>query len=720
MTAPQQRGYAVVHQLYADLGWTGVIKLKNETKFPPPTGFTGNAGAYPSAADRHAWADEEALGNTAIRLHEGFIGIDEDRWNGKTGQQTIAEAEKRWGPLPASLKSTSRTDGSGIRIYRVPAGIRFVDRIEFPEIGIGDVEIIQPHHRYAMVWPSQHPNGPVYYWHDDGGAVTTPPHVDEIPELPAEWVEGLREPEPATATGSTTDGGLGGADTPYEVRLALTEGEPSHRVAAKLGEAIVACQGGSRHDTIRNHVLGLLRCGKQGDTGVLPALAALKKVFVAAVAADRAGGHDEASTEFDKFVFSKKTAQLLADATYDEWAETPGADTEFGTTEEPGAGTNPLEGAVQQKLQMLRINREAQRRLEEELHPPAELPPVKSLDALLAEPDQPSQYRIKDLAPLDGRVLFSAQYKAGKTTLVSNLLRSLADNTPFLGYFDISTPASRIALVDDELSENMLRSWLREQEIGNTAAVVDTVSLRGKLTTFNPMDDRNRAQWAARWRDLGVEYLVLDCLRPVLDAHGLDENRDAGTFLVAFDALMEEAGVRDSLTLHHMGHANERSRGDSRLQDWPDAIWRVMRETEEPDSDRYFSAFGRDVNVPEGRLTFEPATRRLTYTGGNRTDARIDKARLDVIELLVGAAAKGAKPNGTAIENQLVPPHTQKSLRQAVGALVRAGLVAVDDGPRNSKLHYIAHPCDECRLPVVTGRARHESCPKSVEELVLQ
>ena len=74
--------------------------------------------------------------------------------------------------------------------------------------------------------------------------------------------------------------------------------------------------------------------------------------------------------------------------------------------------------------------------------------------------------------------------------------------------------------------------------------------------------------------------------------------------------------------VQHMGHG-ERSRGDSRLQDWPDAIWRLVRESEEPDSPRFFSAFGRDVNVAEGRINFD--NRRLTYTAGNQDDAQSQK-----------------------------------------------------------------------------------------------
>ena len=74
--------------------------------------------------------------------------------------------------------------------------------------------------------------------------------------------------------------------------------------------------------------------------------------------------------------------------------------------------------------------------------------------------------------------------------------------------------------------------------------------------------------------------------------------------------------------VQHMGHLNERARGDSRLQDWPDAIWRLVRETDEPDSARYFKAYGRDVDIPEGRLSFDAATRRLTYAAGSRSDGK--------------------------------------------------------------------------------------------------
>src|SRR5262249_50429926 len=96
------------------------------------------------------------------------------------------------------------------------------------------------------------------------------------------------------------------------------------RVAAKLGEAILACGGASRHDRTRGNVLALLRYGRQGDTGVMPALKALHQAFVAAVGPDRVGGADEAKADSRAFIYSNRAAQLLADESYDtQWAPPP-------------------------------------------------------------------------------------------------------------------------------------------------------------------------------------------------------------------------------------------------------------------------------------------------------------------------------------------------------------------------------------------------------------
>jgi hypothetical protein len=378
------------------------------------------------------------------------------------------------------------------------------------------------------------------------------------------------------------------------------------------------------------------------------------------------------------------------------------------------------ERAVEVELAKLRIRTEARRRLDDENRPPIKHRPAKNLDTLLSEPDTETQYRIADVAPDEARIILSAQYKGGKTSLVNNVMRSLADSDPFLGRFTVNKPANGLVLIDNEMSENTLRRWLRSQHIANTAAVVDVVTLRGKVATFNLIDDRCRAAWAQRLRDVGCDYLVLDCLRPVLDALGLDENRDAGRFLVAFDALLAEADIGDALLVQHMGHGSERARGDSRMQDWPDAIWRLIREDDNPDSPRYFTAYGRDVDVREGRLSFDPSTRRLTYAPGSRTDAKAEAAQLAVVEILALGAKVGDDPlSKRSIAEALTGEHSQKAIRDGITLAVEHGFVTVTGGSRRAQLHSIAYPCSECGMPVASKQERHLSCPSGPDGLFI-
>lgn len=371
------------------------------------------------------------------------------------------------------------------------------------------------------------------------------------------------------------------------------------------------------------------------------------------------------------------------------------------------------EKLVEFELDKLRVRTEARRRLDVENRPPLQFPDIKRLDELLAEPDTEQQYRIDQVAPADARIMLNAQWKAGKTTIVGNLVRALVDNEPFLGRFTVHTPAQHVVLIDDELSEDTLRRWLREQKITNTTAV-HVITLRGKLSTFNLLDDEIHAEWADCLRALGCDYLVLDCLRPILDALGLDERSDAGKLLVAYDALLSDAGIGDSLVVQHMGHAGERARGDSRLQDWPDAIWNIVREADNnPDSARFFSAYGRDVNVTEGRLSFDRDSRRLTYAAGSRRDAKSEAALTDVVKLLAGAPEPMSK---NAIETDPTLDHSRQAIRAAIGMAVKGQVVkVVADGTKNAKRHSIAYPCAECGMPVASKRDRHQVCPPDTE-----
>jgi hypothetical protein len=370
---------------------------------------------------------------------------------------------------------------------------------------------------------------------------------------------------------------------------------------------------------------------------------------------------------------------------------TPPTD-EPGTVPTPG-GFDPTQHpqfpkALETAQISLAARHEAQRRYNKQSVPPLART-SRSLTKFLAEPTNPTPMRIDSVMPDGGRVVFSAPYKAGKTTVVGNLIRSLVDGDPFLDTFTVNKRAERLVLIDNELSEDMVRDWLLKQAIVNTDAVVDVICLRGQVSEFDLLNDKRRAEWAALLRDVDCDYLIFDCLRPVLDALGLDENHDAGKFLTAFDALLSEANTSgDATVVHHMGHANERSRGDSRIQDWPDAIWKLVREDPDDElSPRYFSASGRDVEVAQGQLKYDSATRHLSYQGTSRADAKKHRTWELPLKIAVEILTDDRKVNGNGVgKTELID-----KIKKAAPGVGRPTIIeALDYGEQ--KRHLLTYP----------------------------
>lgn len=339
-----------------------------------------------------------------------------------------------------------------------------------------------------------------------------------------------------------------------------------------------------------------------------------------------------------------------------------------------------------EELRKLRARQWARDTFAAEKNATTELPAVGNLATFLAEPDEALAHRVAGLWPTGGRVVLSAPHKSGKTTTTGNLVRSLADGHPFLDHFTVER-ASRVVLLDNELDERMLRRWLRDQQITNTGAI-EVIPLRGRLSTFNIIDPATRTRWA---HHIGPADVVLfDCLRPALDALGLSEDKDAGRFLEAFDEFTTEAGIAETLMVHHMGHNGERSRGDSRILDWPDAIWKLVKdkadsEGEADDRRVYFTAYGRDVDHPETLLQFDAATRHLTVAGGSRKDSKVTDVLSTILAFL--GTHPGASKN--MIEKGVDGRNDNK--RQAIKRGIQDGTIRVEKSGV-SHLHYLTSP----------------------------
>ena len=286
-------------------------------------------------------------------------------------------------------------------------------------------------------------------------------------------------------------------------------------------------------------------------------------------------------------------------------------------------------------------------------------------------------------------MIVSAQYKAGKTRLAANVMRSLLDGADFLGTHPVAPISGSVALLDFEMGPRHLRAWLRDQRIENDDRL-RVYALRGQCSRFNILESGIRAAWARELRESQVSYLVLDCLRPVLDALGLDEHHEAGRFLVALDALLEEAGIPDALLVHHMGHAGERSRGDSRLRDWPDVEWRLVRSGDDPASPRYITAYGRDVDQRESALHFDADTGRLTLTEGSRRDEPLRRCLDEVLAFL---KSQGAPQSQRQVLAALKGDHTRDSILEGLALGEKQERIRVERGSRNSLLYGLVNEC---------------------------
>jgi hypothetical protein len=228
---------------YAEQAWplhaSGIgspLPIPHAAKTPPPAGFTGRNGVDPSGADVHAWGEDRGGDNIACRLADGVLGIDVDAYAPKNGAASLVALEARLGPLPASVVLTSRDDGiSGIRLYRVPAGRSWVENVDHLLGRDSHIDVIQRGHRYAMWIGSTHGETGAAYRMDDlrtGEIAVEGVKVDDLPELPPEWVEALQPAQdaaadafsaPATSSGNPHEGPIpvGSRDTSLRDYAAL-------------------------------------------------------------------------------------------------------------------------------------------------------------------------------------------------------------------------------------------------------------------------------------------------------------------------------------------------------------------------------------------------------------------------------------------------------------------------------------------------------------------
>jgi hypothetical protein len=161
----------------------------------------------------------------------------------------------------------------------VPLGVR--GRIKFADLGIGDIDIIQPHHRLVVAWPSIHPKtGQRYRWYAPDRSLMpegVDPAAEDLSELPPDWLDALsrdavrEETFDGSAPNRSAAQREGINEELYQRLIGLEDdGAPDRVVVARLDRAMADLTGvtGCRYDTTRDHVAGLMRLAGCGRIGV--------------------------------------------------------------------------------------------------------------------------------------------------------------------------------------------------------------------------------------------------------------------------------------------------------------------------------------------------------------------------------------------------------------------------------------------------------------------
>jgi hypothetical protein len=596
----------------------------------------------------------------------GLVVIDVDVKGSADGSAALAALEAEHGALPDHPVVT--TASGGRHEFLRKAGY-------VGNQGLGDGIDIRSDAGWIVAPGTVTPWGS---WGEPG----SPLDLSTVPEWPA-WIAGRLQGERPERAQNAPVG-------PWR-ELDRTALHPADLAALEALEALgghSACHGSD----------GTLRVTRPGKTAGISAQVGYNAPGVVQIFSSEWEGLDNRTYDADELAQVVELRALLNDA----GTEVPPGERSI-RSQLKEAGYPAL---VVELAEMEWARAEARKALRNLDAPEPDPPAMIGLGALLDEPDEDEQWRVHGLIPAGGNALLIAQAKSGKTTWINNLVRCLADWSPFLtedvdgvGDLGMVTPlmeGETVAVVDLELDRRTIRRWLRTQRIENTDRVL-IESLRGRTGVLDLKDPRRRRVWAEHLRSHNVKVLVIDCLGPLLAFYGAEENSntEVGQILAALEALKREADVQELILVHHAGHSGERARGASRLRDWPDVEIRLMIEGSEdprfepaPDAARYIAARGRDVSLRERKLAFNTLTGRLSLAseGGNRAQAKNAAQREALLERI------GKKPG--ASQRDLC--QTNNKLKAVLADLIEEGLVHTAPGPNRAVRHALA---DDCGTP---------------------
>jgi hypothetical protein len=301
-----------------------------------------------------------------------------------------------------------------------------------------------------------------------------------------------------------------------------------------------------------------------------------------------------------------------------------------------------------------------------------------SLAEQLAIEDPEVEYFVESLADSSSNVLLTAQYKAGKTTLLFNLAKCAVDNVKFLDQYKVSIrEGSTVAYFNFELEQREAKRQLADMNIEHPERIYIEHLKGQRFSLPSPVTEA----WAVSYlKSRNVSLWIMDPFAAAFEGEE-NSNSEVREWCKAIDRIKLAAGVDVMVLATHTGGSHEngfRARGATRLNDWVDVFWNYRHGGDgveiPPDNKRWLRAFGRgDVNVAELSLDYNVGTRWMSVDEAGESRSEAGTATLaEKAELIVKQQPAGERINGGDLREAMGCTGKGRAYAQGTNAIKKA------------------------------------------------
>ncbi len=311
------------------------------------------------------------------------------------------------------------------------------------------------------------------------------------------------------------------------------------------------------------------------------------------------------------------------------------------------------------------------------------------------KPMPDTKWVFEDMAGVGENILIVAKYKTGKTSLLVNIIKSLADGNQLFGKFNVSPEVAGMNFFywNLEMTERMYQDYIIPLNIQNDFKG-PSVHLRGHMLPFmkSPSVFNDIVSILREYR---TDVWIIDTWRILCGWNGIDPTDNAAVeeLIQYVDAIKHEAGVQTLFVSSHtpkytIPGEEASALGAQGLMGWADSYWVLSRDDKDKNI-RYLSSEGRhDFALDSTRIYYNPATHLITLTDELKADRARHRRDQEARRIWAERASAiyeflSAHPGATTNEIKDATNLNGKIVNEIITYLVTCGVVVRTKDGRN-------------------------------------